>query len=149
MVGSVNNSIPLVIDGKIFLKPLAQHYETNILQGCHWDYILLAIYSWAGSLPLRVFPPSQTPLDKIKLSFKSAYQLETTSGLWMGSCTLFLFHLYNPIWHSFLQALHMLPWSLWIHMCVVAAVFKRLCFLGILHPLWLLHSFWLLFTDFS
>ena len=46
---------------------------------------LLAIYSWAYSLPLRVVCfPSETPLEKTKFSFASGYQLEIASGLGMG-----------------------------------------------------------------
>lgn len=42
----------------------------------------------------------------------------------------------RPVWVP-----HMLPYSVWVHMCTGPAVFRRPRFFGVLHPLWLLKSF--------
>lgn len=42
-----------------------------------------------------------------------------------------------------------LPWSLWVHLSVSSVVSGRHHFLGVMHPLWLLQWFCLLFYRFS
>jgi hypothetical protein len=63
---------------KIILKDLICHSETRRFQLCTSFSFLLAIYCWACSTSLRVLHfPRKTPLEKMKFSFASDYQLET------------------------------------------------------------------------
>lgn len=73
-------------------------------------------------------------------------QLKLASELENEVCVNFLSQCWDCIWPRAVQALPLLPQSLWVHMCMGLVMFRRLpSFFGALHPLWLLQSFHLLF----
>lgn len=59
---------------------------------------------------------------------------------WIGNNANMLVNSVNSV-----QALCMLPLSLWVHMCVGPVGSGRHCLLGVVPSLWLLRSFWFLF----
>lgn len=59
-------------------------------------YLLLIVFCWARSLPLReVCFPSESPLDQTKFLFARGYQWEIPSGLGVGEWVHF-FRLKGP-----------------------------------------------------
>lgn len=81
--------------------------------------------------------------EKITFSFVSDYQLQITSWLEFGV------HVYLSLcehtWLVPVQALCMLSQSLWSCMCISPVVFRKHCFLGVIHHLWHLKFFLILF----
>jgi hypothetical protein len=87
-----------------------------------------------------VCTPSETLLEKTNFSFMTGCLLDIASGLGMWMCI----HLIQ-ISAGTLSGLDLCrPCaccnSLWVHKCISPAVSRRPCFLGVLHPHWLLHS---------
>lgn len=86
---------------------------------------MLAI-CWPWGLPLSVNKScilSRTPLGKTHSFLVSSYQLEVTSGSWMGLVPTLLSAL-GSIWLSPVQAPGVLPLSLYVHVCVSPSVYR-------------------------
>lgn len=72
-------------------------------------------------------------------SCASRYQLDLAFQVSTSPLTL------HPTRPRSVQTLCLLPWSLWVLMCVGPALFRRPCFLGVCYHLWLSQYFCLLF----
>lgn len=71
---------------------------------------------------LRNCLASETPLEKMKFSFASGYQVKA-SGLWgVGGICCFSFQLQDPICYRPVQALCMLLLSLYVYMLIQSAL---------------------------
>jgi hypothetical protein len=93
----------------------------------HWVQFLLAIYCWPSGLPLCVV----CILSEMPFMFNC--QLEIASGLVMEACVHFCPSIFAGLVHT--------ATSLWVHMCISAAVPRRHCLWVDFHPHWLLQSF--------
>lgn len=97
------------------------NYQQYKLQ--KWVGFVLAIYGRSMGLPLsRHYIHSEILLEKTKFFLVSIYQL----GLGMGICVCFSSQHWDPICLSPVEALGMLPQSLWVHMCVSLVLLKVL-----------------------
>lgn len=115
------------------------NYKQQKLQ--NWVGFVLAINGWSIGLPLSLgYIHSEILLEKTKFFLVSIYQL----GLGMETCVHFSSQPWDPICLSPVEALGMLPQSLWVHMCV-SLVMLGSCFFRVFHPHWHLHSFCCLF----
>lgn len=78
--------------------------------------------------------PSEALLEKTKISAAHGYQLEIASGMGMGKCVHFSFHLYDVIWCRPLRVLCVLPQSLCVHICADIVNLEGLVFLVLSIP---------------
>lgn len=113
-------------------------------QTYNWVHFVLAISCWEWRLTLRVACiPRETTLEKRSFSFSSSWQSERASalGMWIKSTSPLNPDNPSGLTCAGLYILFMFLWSLWVHLVVSSVLSRRSCFLGILHPLWLLQSF--------
>lgn len=110
-------------------------HEPRKHQRCRHVHFLLVTYCWAYSLPLKVVCfPSATHWGKW-LSIGDCFRVREG-----GTCPLFL----SAVGLRLLQLTcvgQMHAACLWVHFCFAQADLEGLVLLGVLHPLWLLHSF--------
>lgn len=69
-------------------------------------------------------------LEECSFSFVSSGQLEIASWLGIGACLHFPSQGWEPLWLRPVQALSLLPQSLWIHFCISSAVLEDIVALG-------------------
>lgn len=115
------------------------HSEAGTLQSCCWVQCLLAIHCSACSLPSALqscLSPQWDSLRETEWSCAGGYQLEIASESGMG---LVSFQLSDSILCRPVHAA-----KDWVHKCF-GLLFRRPCFMCVLHPLRLLHSFCLFF----
>lgn len=77
------------------------------------------MFSWPSIAGPGVCFLSETPLENTNFSSVSDYQLEMASGLGTNVCP------FLSIWYRPVQALGMLLWSLWVHMCTSTVGSRR------------------------
>lgn len=125
------------------IKTLMWHYETRNFKRWPWVHFLVALYCWPCSLTTRVvWCLSETPLEESA----SDYQLEIVSVPGMEACSTSAFISRPPSGAELCNSSFCLSrcaciWALVLFIC-------RPCCLGVLNPLWLLHSFHLLILGF-
>lgn len=122
------------------------HYESKKLKRYQWVHFLLAIYCWAWSLPLReVCLPSENPSEKKpKFSCTSGYQWEIAFGLGWGDMSASAFSSRILLVQNQAGLMDAASSCVRSH-AQQFSWFRGACILGVLHPLWLLHSSLLLF----
>lgn len=109
------------------------------------DFIL-CLPSPAGLGSLKSGLPSQGgSIGETNFSVAIGYKLEIASGLGMWICVHFPSQSWDFIRPRPVHALSISPWFLGVHICLSPAAFRRPCFHGELHLLWLLQTFFLLF----
>lgn len=109
------------------------------LQNHYWVHFILAVYCWAWGMSLSmIYISSEISLEKTSSFFESSWQLEKTFRLGMWAHVHFPFSVLGLHLDKTVQALYMMPHSLWVHMCVNPDVLGR-------QFLWLLQYSYVLF----
>lgn len=78
----------------------------------------------------------------------TVFNLKCNFGSYRSLCPVLISAL-GPCLAWVSVALCILPWPLWVHMCISPAVFGRRCFLGVICHLWLFQSFRLISESLS
>lgn len=131
---------------KILLKgkKMENSWHNIMRYGLSKGFFLLVIYCWPCSLPLRIVCfPSETFLEEMKFSFVSVVSVEDWFWVRDGATCAFLLSASSRA-PSDASLVHAFSVSMSSHVGQ-SCWFKGPCFLGVLHPLWLLHCFCLLF----
>lgn len=128
-------------------KTLTRHYETKVPQNAVDLILCWPFIAGHGSGPNSgLYTQWELEiLEKTNFLFASSYQLELAFGLGMWAWVHFPFQHWDPIRPRPVQIICIPSQPLWAYMFTSPAIFRRPCFLRVLHPLWLLKSFHFLF----
>lgn len=122
-------------------------YDIKSLQKCHGICFVVASYSWVWCLP-EVWLIQWDSTGENKFPHYKKVSVADSLLVRVGSpCPL------SPLSAGYPSGLNLhrsggwvLPQSMWVHVCINLTMWGRHCFLGVMHPAWLLDSFYLLFS---
>lgn len=111
---------------------------------------MLPKYSWGRgeTIPWAWLTPVVTLLVKTNSSSPISNQLSITSQLGVGlTVNTWFLHAEISVWIGFAQVLCVLLQPPRVHVWKQPVVFRKHCFLIVIHCLWFLYSYWFLCCD--